>query len=337
MSKSVGNVIAPQEVIDKYGAEVLRLWVASENYQDDVKVSDEILRHVSDAYRKMRNTIRFLLSNLSDFEVERDAVGPDQYTEIDRWALARYADLVKRVEQAYEEYEFHAIYHRLHNFCGTVISSLYMDILKDRLYCSLADDPGRRAAQTVIHRILDGLLKMMAPILCFTTAEAWEHFKGLDQNAPIEESIFFTTFPAVDDIETDPDLDQRWERLLQIRGEITRVLEAARRDKVIGLSLDAEVILACDDPELAGFVRDNQALLKELCIVSALELQEDLPGGGNVESATGETLTDLRIAVRPATGEKCERCWVIDPSVGRDSDHPTLCARCSEVVRSLAG
>jgi len=337
MSKSVGNVIAPQEVIDKYGAEVLRLWVASENYQDDVKVSDEILRHVSDAYRKMRNTIRFLLSNLSDFEVERDAVGPDQYTEIDRWALARYAELVKRVEQAYEEYEFHAIYHRLHNFCGTVISSLYMDILKDRLYCSLADDPGRRAAQTVIHRILDGLLKMMAPILCFTTAEAWEHFKGLDQNAPIEESIFFTTFPAVDDIETDPDLDQRWERLLQIRGEITRVLEAARRDKVIGLSLDAEVILACDDPELAGFVRDNQALLKELCIVSALELQEDLPGGGNVESATGETLTDLRIAVRPATGEKCERCWVIDPSVGRDSDHPTLCARCSEVVRSLAG
>ncbi len=337
MSKSVGNVIAPQEVIDKYGAEVLRLWVASENYQDDVKVSDEILRHVSDAYRKMRNTIRFLLSNLSDFEVERDAVGPDQYTEIDRWALARYAELVKRVEQAYEEYEFHAIYHRLHNFCGTVISSLYMDILKDRLYCSLADDPGRRAAQTVIHRILDGLLKMMAPILCFTTAEAWEHFKGLDQNAPIEESIFFTTFPAVDDIETDPDLDQRWERLLQIRGEITRVLEAARRDKVIGLSLDAEVILACDDPELASFVRDNQALLKELCIVSALELQEDLPGGGNVESATGETLTDLRIAVRPATGEKCERCWVIDPSVGRDSDHPTLCARCSEVVRSLAG
>ncbi len=195
MSKSVGNVIAPQEVIDKYGAEVLRLWVASENYQDDVKVSDEILKHVSDAYRKMRNTIRFLLSNLSDFDVEKDAVGPEHFTEIDRWALARYAELVKRVERAYEEYEFHAIYHRLHNFCGTIISSLYMDILKDRLYCSLPDDPKRRAAQSVIHRILDGLLKMMAPILCFTTAEAWEHFKGLDQNAPIEESIFFTTFP----------------------------------------------------------------------------------------------------------------------------------------------
>jgi len=277
MSKSVGNVIAPQEVIDKYGAEVLRLWVASENYQDDVKVSDEILKHVSDAYRKMRNTLRFLLSNLADFDPERDTASPQQYSEIDRWALGRYAELVRRVQRAYEEYEFHAIYHALHNFCGTVVSSLYMDILKDRLYCSLADDPGRRAAQSVIYRILDGLLRLMAPILCFTTAEAWEHLHGLGQDAPLEQSVFFAAFPEVDDIKEDPALDQRWEQLLAVRSEITRALEAARREKTIGLSLDAEVQLAAGG-EMAVFLNDNLPLLKELCIVSALQVVDSLAG-----------------------------------------------------------
>ncbi|MCF6188818.1 MAG: isoleucine--tRNA ligase, partial [Desulfobulbaceae bacterium] len=261
MSKSVGNVIAPQEVIDKYGAEVLRLWVASENYQDDVKVSDEILKHVSDAYRKMRNTIRFLLSNLADFDPKEHTVSGDAFTEIDRWALSRYAELVKRVEKAYQEYEFHAIYHSLHNFCGTVVSSLYMDILKDRLYCSATDDPQRRAAQTVIYRMLDGLLRLMAPILCFTTAEAWEHFHGLAQDAPLEESIFFVDFPAVDDIAEDKELDTRWEQLLQVRSEITKVLEAARRDKVIGLSLDAEVQLRAGG-DIGDFLKKNLALIK---------------------------------------------------------------------------
>ncbi len=335
MSKSVGNVIAPQEVIDKYGAEVLRLWVASENYQDDVKVSDEILQHVSDAYRKIRNTIRFLLSNLADFDPERHGVSADTFTEIDRWALSRYAELVRRISRAYQEYEFHAIYHGLHNFCGTVISSLYMDILKDRLYCSLADDLKRRAAQTVIYRILDGLLRMMAPILCFTTAEAWEHLHGLSQDSPLEQSIFFTEFPTVDDIADDPGFDERWERLLQIRSEVTKVLEAARRDKVIGLSLDAEVMLRTDNDELRKFLADNLELIKELCIVSSLRLVDAIAEGEKTEIGTGEILSDLTLGVCPAKGNKCERCWVIDPSVGRDTEHPGLCARCVDVVRSL--
>lgn len=335
MSKSVGNVIAPQEVIDKYGAEVLRLWVASENYQDDVKVSDEILQHVSDAYRKIRNTIRFLLSNLADFDPKRHAVSPDAFTEIDRWALSRYAELVRRISRAYQEYEFHAIYHGLHNFCGTVISSLYMDILKDRLYCSLADDPERRAAQTVIYRILDGLLRMMAPILCFTTAEAWEHLHGLSQDSPLEQSIFFTEFPTVDDIADDPEFDERWERLLQIRSEVTRVLEAARRDKVIGLSLDAEVMFRTDNDELRKFLADNLELIKELCIVSSMRLVDVIAEGEKTEIGTGEVLSDLTLGVCPAKGNKCERCWVIDPSVGLDTEHPGLCARCVDVVHSL--
>ena len=334
MSKSVGNVIAPQEVIDKYGAEVLRLWVASENYQDDVKVSDEILKHVSDAYRKMRNTIRFLLSNLADFDPKEHTVSGDAFTEIDRWALSRYAELVKRVEKAYEEYEFHAIYHSLHNFCGTVVSSLYMDILKDRLYCSSTDDPQRRAAQTVIYRMLDGLLRLMAPILCFTTAEAWEHFHGLAQDAPLEESIFFADFPAVDDIAEDKELDTRWEQLLQVRSEITKVLEAARRDKVIGLSLDAEVQLTTGG-DIGDFLTENLTLIKELCIVSSLQLVDKLEQAEGMEIGEAENIEGLTIAVRPALGDKCERCWVVEPSVGQDDEHPTLCTRCRGVVRSL--
>ena len=334
MSKSVGNVIAPQEVIDKYGAEVLRLWVASENYQDDVKVSDEILKHVSDAYRKMRNTLRFLLSNLADFDPEQHTAAEKDFAEIDRWALSRYANLVQRVTRAYEEFEFHAVYHSLHNFCGTTISSLYMDILKDRLYCSAPDDPRRRAAQTVIYRILDGMLRLMAPILCFTSAEAWEHCYGLGQDAPLEKSVFFTSFPSVDDIVADGQLDERWEQLLAIRGEITKVLENARRDKVIGLSLDAEVVLEASD---AGrdFLTANIALVKELCIVSELQVVDSLKPTDNMVMGTAEGHGGMKIGVRPASGNKCERCWVIETSVGADHDHPTLCARCSSVVRSL--
>ncbi|WP_456387417.1 isoleucine--tRNA ligase [Desulfolithobacter sp.] len=334
MSKSVGNVVAPQEVIDKYGAEILRLWVSSEDYRDDVKVSDEILKHVSDAYRKMRNTIRFLLSNLSDFQVERDAVGPEALTEIDRWALARFAQMVQRVRRAYDDFEFHAVYHNLHNFCGTVVSSLYMDILKDRLYCSLPDDPARRAAQTVIYRILDGLLRLMTPVLSFTAAEAWEHFKGLEQNAPVEESIFFEDFPHVDDIEIDPELDERWERLLAIRKEITRVLESARRDKVIGLPLDAEILLVAEG-ETADFLAGREPLLQEICIVSSLKLVDETAAAADLEPVAAETVPGLRIAVHPAPGQKCERCWTISETVGEDPDHPTLCGRCAGVVRQL--
>jgi len=336
MSKSVGNVIAPQEVIDRYGAEVLRLWVASENYQDDVKVSDEILKHVSDAYRKIRNTIRFLLSNLSDFDPRVDTVAPNEFTEIDRWALLRFRDLVQRVTRAYEEYEFHTIYHALHNFCGTVISSLYMDVLKDRLYCSAPDDPRRRAAQSVIHRILDGLLRLMAPILCFTAAEAWEHFKGLDQDAPLEESVFFTDFPRVDDLADEPDLEERWQRLLDIRGEITRYLETARRDKAIGLSLDAEVRLAASG-SLAEFLAAQDRQLAELCIVSSLVVGESIDQDGLLVRGRSEEVDGLEIGIAAAPGSKCERCWMISPTVGRDGDHPSLCARCAGVVQGLKG
>jgi isoleucyl-tRNA synthetase len=335
MSKSVGNVVAPQEVIDKYGAEVLRLWVASENYQDDVKVSDEILKHVSDAYRKMRNTLRFLLSNLYDFDPARDAVEPSALLEIDRWALTRFAELSERITRAYERYEFHAVYHGLHNFCGTTISSLYMDVLKDRLYCSLPAGPERRAAQTVIHRILDGLLRLMAPVLCFTAAEAWEHLNDLAQDAPLDRSIFFADFARVDDIGKDEVFNDRWNTLLSLRGAITRVLEGARRDKVIGLSLDAEVVLRVNG-EWAAFLGDSLDQLRELCIVSSLRLARDNEAAA-LTFVEAEALPGVKIAVDSAPGPKCERCWTIATTVGEDLEHPALCARCAGVVRQLAG
>ncbi|MGE4559785.1 MAG: isoleucine--tRNA ligase, partial [Desulfobulbus sp.] len=333
MSKSVGNVVAPQEVIDKYGAEVLRLWVASENYQDDVKVSDEILKHVSDAYRKMRNTLRFLLSNLYDFNPEEDCVDLSALQEIDRWALAKFVELSERVSRAYERYEFHAIYHALYNFCGTTISSIYMDVLKDRLYCSLPAGPERRAAQTVIYRILDGLLRLMSPILCFTTAEAWEHLHNLAQDAPLEQSIFFTGFAPVDDIVRDSAFDERWSKLLSLRGAITRVLEGARRDKVIGLGLDAEVVLKVD-AEWFAFLEGRQEQLRELCIVSSLRLADGPEAG--LTFLADENLAGVEIAVLPAPGGKCERCWTISTTVGEDGEHPALCTRCASVVRQLA-
>jgi isoleucyl-tRNA synthetase len=309
--------------------------VASENYQDDVKVSSEILNHVADAYRKMRNTLRFLLSNLYDFDPARDGVALEQLAEIDRWALMRFAELVERVTRAYDRYEFHAVYHALFNFCGTTISSLYMDILKDRLYCEAPDGPERRAAQTVTYRLCDGLLRLMSPILCFTAAEAWEHLHGLDDKSPIDRSIFFAEFPKVDDIARDPALLDRWERLLSLRGAATRALEAARRDKLIGLSLDAEVVIQANE-EWAAFLDGSLDLMREVCIVSGFRLAGPDEGSGLVFVAD-EAVDGVRIAVHPAPGNKCERCWTIATSVGQVVDHPTLCVRCADVVRRLAG
>ncbi len=335
MSKSVGNVVVPQEVIDKYGAEVLRLWVSSENYQDDVKVSEEILKHVSDAYRKIRNTIRFLLGNINDFDPEKHTVQYSELTDLDKWALSKYAELVTRVLGAYDRFEFHVIYHSLFNFCGTVISSLYMDVLKDRLYCSASDAPERRAAQTVIYRICDGILKLMAPVLCFTADEAWGYFRSLPQNSPLEQSIFFQQFPKVDDVEVDAAFMDRWDTLLALRSTITRVLELARRDKTIGLSLDAQVILRVGE-KLKPFVEENLQQIKELCIVSSLVLDSGQTDSTLQFTTVEEGLAEVEVAVVAAPGEKCERCWIISQTVGESEAHPALCSRCAAVVSSLA-
>src|SRR5574341_1477833 len=239
MSKSAGNVVAPQEVIDKYGAEVLRLWVSAADYRDDVRISPEILTHLAEAYRRIRNTSRYLLGNLFDFDPEKDGVADPQLLEIDRWALHRLQMLVQRVGKAYDDFEFHIVFHSIHNFCAVDMSAFYLDILKDRLYTAKAASIERRSGQTVMHKVLSALVRLMAPVLSFTADEVW----GYMQESAKEKSVFFAEFPKPEEKYIDSKLEARWEKLLAARGEAAKVLEALRRDKKIGHSLDAGVTL----------------------------------------------------------------------------------------------
>ncbi|MFH2122832.1 MAG: isoleucine--tRNA ligase [Pseudomonadota bacterium] len=333
MSKSIGNVVAPQEVIDKFGAEILRLWVSSEDYRDDVKVSDEILKQVADAYRKIRNTIRYMLGNLFDFDPEQDRVVYGDLPEIDRWALARFEDLKGRVTAAYERFEFHSIHQGLNYFCGLTMSAFYLDILKDRLYCSGTKSLPRRAAQTVLHEILDGLLRLMTPVLSFTAAESWESLYNLAPDAPLDQSVFFVEFPALHPERRNGELEARWEKLVMVRSEITKALEGARREKVIGHPLEAEVLLQVRG-EWADFIHQEWQTIKDVCIVSELTPCDDFAFLGLTPYVSKE-LAGLSVAVRQATGEKCERCWIRSTSVGQDQVHPQLCARCASVVAKM--
>ncbi|KAB2890572.1 MAG: isoleucine--tRNA ligase [Desulfobulbaceae bacterium] len=330
MSKSVGNVVAPGEVIEKFGAEILRLWVASEDYRDDVKVSDEILRQVADAYRKIRNTIRYMLGNLYDFDPASDRVPRSDLPELDRWALGRYDELVGRIVGAYERFEFHSVYQALNLFCGTTMSAFYLDIIKDRLYASGADSQPRRAAQTVLYEILDGMLRLMSPILCFTAAEAWESLYALSDSAPLTRSVFFAEFPSAGDGGEESGLDERWARLIRLRSEITKALEIARRDKIIGHPLEAEVQLQVGG-ELAAFIEQERQALKEISIVSALQVVD-----GTLEGAfVSDEIEGLSIRVIQAPGSKCERCWTRSKTVGELRAHPEICGRCADVVAQM--
>ena len=235
MSKSFGNVIVPDEVISRYGAEILRLWVAAEDYRDDIRISEEILTRLSEAYRRIRNTCRFLLGNLYDFDPEKDAVSDSQLLEIDRWILLRLQKLIARLREAYTAYEFHVVFHSLHNFCAVDLSSLYLDILKDRLYTAPASSIERRAAQTALHKILDAMVRLMATILSFTAEEVWEHLPGAGKRAA---SVHLTLFPEVEPRYLDENLEAKWDRLLEIRGEVSKALEIARKEKLIGNSLE---------------------------------------------------------------------------------------------------
>lgn len=336
MSKSVGNVVVPSEVIDKYGAEILRLWVASEDYKDDIKVSDEILKQVSDAYRKIRNTIRYFLGNLSDFNPEKDRVDYQDLPELDRWALAKFDELRVKITESYEKYEFHAIYHSLNYFCGTTMSSFYLDILKDRLYTSGTDSVLRRSAQTVLFDILNGLLRLMQPVLSFTSAEAWDSLYSLKQNEKLESGIYFTEFPAALDLEKDQEMMEKWEKLIKVRADITKALEIARREKVIGHSLEAKVLLQASG-ELLSFLQEEWDTVKEISIISEMSEMSELTDTTLNTGITykSEEVEDFVIQVVTASGEKCSRCWIRSTTVGDNNDHPEVCSRCFGVVAEM--
>ncbi len=320
MSKSVGNVVAPKEVINKYGAEILRLWVSASDYRDDIRISDTILKQLSDAYRRIRNTCRFMLGNLSDFTPSRDAAAYDAMLDIDKYALHTLAALVEKGRKGYDDYEFHVVYHALHNYCTVDLSSFYLDILKDRLYTSPPQSVERRSAQTVMHRILDAVVRLMAPILPFTAEEIWAYMPEADART---ESIHLAEMPEVEAEWKNEDLARQWRQLIQIRGEVTKALEASRAKKEIGHPLDARVVIRAEGDALA-VLRRYASDLHSVFIVSKADLA-DAPFEAGY---TSTEVAGLAIDVSAAPGGKCERCWVHDPSVGTIAEHPTICTRC---------
>ncbi|MEG6585972.1 isoleucine--tRNA ligase [Dendrosporobacter sp. 1207_IL3150] len=329
MSKSIGNVIYPQDVIKKYGADILRLWVASADYQADIRISNDILKQLSEVYRKIRNTFRYILGNIHDYNPDTDRVEYSKLLEIDRWALLRLEQVRERVSKAYENYEFHLLYHTIHNFCAIDLSSIYLDILKDRLYTSLPESVERRAAQTVMYEILTTLVAMVSPVLTFSAEEVWQY---MPKRAGMPESVQLTEWPAAHKEYLDADLEAKWDKILAVRSEITKALETARRDKVIGHSLDAAVELYADPTEYA-LLNSIKQDLATILIVSNVNLHEGMSIAPQGAYKADEI--NLMVAVSPATGVKCERCWIYSNTVGENSEHDKLCSRCADVVIKL--
>ena len=327
MHKSSGNVIAPEELIKSYGAEILRLWVAGEDYRDNIRLSKEILQRLTEAYRRIRNTCRYLLGNLNDFDWETDKVPYTQMEELDRWALNQLQDLNERVLKAYEDFNFHLVYHNLHNFCVLDLSSFYLDIIKDRLYTSPKESAARRSAQSVMHEILETLVRLMAPVLSFTADEIWQYMTGKKRPLSVHADLFL----PLNEEYRDTELAERWKKIISVRKEVTKVLELARKEKRIGHSLDASVELDLS-PELAEKLAPYVDQLRSILIVSSVDLAEINQIDGGYES---ETVPGLKVKVSPSSDPKCERCWIHDPSVGDDKNHPNTCKRCRNVLDEI--
>jgi len=327
MSKSRGNVVSPHKVIDQYGADILRLWVASSDFKNDVKVSDNILKQNSEVYRRIRNTYRFILGNISDFDYEDNYVSYQDRRELDRWIMIRLQDLIKKVTSAFEKYEYHRVYHDVHNFCTVEMSSLYMDITKDRLYTDGTDSLSRRAAQSTLYDIMMALVIMLAPILPHTSEEVWQF---LPEKVRTNKSVFLADWPEVKENYYDEELTDKWDNLLSIRKDVSKALELARADKKIGNSLEAGVELKGASESQKELLESELGQLADLFIVSQVELNEDLK---EEKSHKGEESSVL-VKVREAEGEKCSRCWKYDESVGEHEGHEDICDRCASVIES---
>ncbi|MCL5104027.1 MAG: isoleucine--tRNA ligase [Armatimonadetes bacterium] len=317
MSKSIGNTIAPQNIIKNVGADVLRLFFSSTDYFEDVRIGEEILTRVTDAYRRIRNTFRFILGNISDFDPAVDAVSYDDLEELDRYALHRLQELVRQVGGAYEVYEFHKVYQAVHNYCAVDLSSLYLDILKDRLYASARDSKERRSAQTALYHILSALTRMLAPVLAHTAEEVWQALRQCSGQAMPgegrEESVMLARFPEVVEAWMDARLAQRWAKIFEARDKVLMALEDARQSGKIGKPMESRVKLSASGAEY-DLLSEYEAALPSILIVSQVELAK---GDG-----------ELSVEVEPPAGAKCDRCWLVLESVGSHEDHPTLCDRC---------
>lgn len=325
MSKSLGNGIDPQDIIKQYGADILRLWVASSDYHADIRISKEILKQLSDNYRKIRNTARFCLGNLYDFDPDKDMLPNEELEELDKYALMKLDEVIDTARKGYEIYEYHTAAHAIHNFCVVDMSNFYFDVLKDRLYTSVSTSKTRRAAQTVLYQILDSLTLLLTPILAFTADEIWKFMPHDKSKNP--ESPLFNDIPQPDFIKTDDGFMEKWDKIHKIRVDVQKALEIARNEKKIGKSLEARIVLGADG-ELYDFLKSVETALPEIFITSDVEVvQEKQAFTGDVEGLT--------VGVEGAKGEKCERCWKFSETVGKDAKHPQLCAHCAAVLAEM--
>lgn len=317
MSKSIGNVVVPSKIMKQYGADILRLWVASVDYQADVRISDEILKQTAEGYRKIRNTFRFLLGNLNDFTTA-DRVADEQLEEVDRYMLARLQQVIDKVRKAYDAYDFSTVYQTVHHFCAIELSSFYLDFAKDILYIEASDHPRRRSIQTVYYEMVVSLAKLMAPILTHTMEEVWSHIPGVE-----EDYVQLTDMPEARAIEGQDELNKKWSFFMEVRHDILKALEEARNEKVIGKSLEASIVIKANKPEVESLL-SNIPHLHQLLIVSHAEVTDTLEDGKSYEYVT--------VKVTKHNGETCERCWVVSDTVGENEKHPSLCTRCADIV-----
>ncbi len=328
MSKSLGNGIDPiKDVCEKMGADILRLWVTSSDYKADIRISQDILKQISEIYRKIRNTARYILGNIHDFNPDKDMVKYEDMAEIDKWAVSKLNTVVDKVMKSYESYEYHILYHAIHNFCVVDMSNFYLDIIKDRLYTEKPDSFARRSAQSAMYKVLDALVKMTAPVLAFTSEEIWKEMPHIKEDDTY--SVLFNNMPSFDEKLNDEQLLAKWDRISKIKDATAKALELARTDKVIGHSLGAKVTLYADG-NLYEFLKSVENDLETIFIVSdakVLELKDAQ------DAVSSEDFENLKISVKAADGEKCERCWMIKESVGKNSEHPTLCSRCVEALK----
>jgi isoleucyl-tRNA synthetase len=324
MSKSIGNVILPSKVTNQFGADILRLWVASVDFQSDVRVSDNGFKQVSEVYRKIRNTFRFLLGNLADFDHKADSVSLVNLREVDLYMLVKLNKLIDKVKKSYDSYDFAAIYHAVHNFCTIELSSFYLDFAKDILYIEAKEQHDRRSIQTVLYEALLTLTKLVAPILPHTADEVWVYIQGVD-----EESVQLVDMPEAKEVPGAKEVESKWDQLMLLRDDVLKALEVARNEKLIGKSLTASITLYTNDKSKQLLQSINEDL-KQLFIVSNVEI-----GGRVVEAPdTAQKFEDVSIMITAADGETCERCWVVTPTVGADQNHPTICARCADVINT---
>ena len=319
MSKSLGNGISPQEIIKEYGADILRLWVLASDYKTDVSLSKEILKQISESYRKMRNTARYILGNIADYNPE-EVVEYKDLLEIDKWALLRLNKMVKECTESYDKYDFHAAYHAINQFCVTDMSNFYLDIIKDRLYTYKANSKERRAAQYTMYQILSALVRILAPMTCFTAEEIWKYMPHTKTENT--ESVMLDFYPEVNKEWDNPELAEKWERVMYYKELVAKKLEEARTEKVIGHSLNAKVTLYAK-PEEYAFLEENKEILMTVFIISDLQIEKDNRKEGD----------KVGVKVEMAEGEKCERCWMYSTTVGEDKENPTICHRCSQNLK----